>query len=85
MEHRDQHFIGSWGEFGPSLEDVVVLTSLLLFSEAHAITLTLDGEGQKRLDFLNKSISDSKYATNKATDFSCAKFFEEGEGRKSQY
>lgn len=47
-----------------------------LFSEAHAIRVTLDREEQKRLDFLKNSLSNSKYATSKVTYLSLVKFFE---------
>lgn len=33
-------FVASWAKFGPSLENVAMLTSLLLFGEAHAIVVT---------------------------------------------
>lgn len=62
-----------------------MLTLLLLFDEAHAIRVVLDGEDQKRLDFLNKSLSSSKYEANKETYLIWVKFFEEGEGMNSQY
>lgn len=55
MEHRD--------EFGPWLKDVAVLTSLLLFGEAHACEVALVGEDQK----LNNSLSSSKNPATKAT------------------
>lgn len=60
-------FLASWGEFGPSLEDVDMLTSLPLFNGAHATSIILEGEEQKRVDFFTKSFSMSKYSTNKAT------------------
>lgn len=61
------YFCGVLGGVNPSLEDVVVLTSLPLFDGAHAIGVTLEGEDQKRVNFLNKAFSDSRYAANKAT------------------
>lgn len=76
----------SWGEFSPPLEDVAMLTSLLLFGEAHAISLYPNGEDKKRIGFLTKSLSKSKYSTNKTTYLSWAKYFDEGEeGSNSRY
>lgn len=40
------------GELRLSLEDVAMLTSLLLFSEAHCTSLYAHGEDKKRTDFL---------------------------------
>lgn len=45
------------GRICASLEYVAVLTSLPLFGDAHATRVTLEGEDQKRLDFLNKALS----------------------------
>lgn len=42
--------------------------------------VNLEGEDKKKLDFLNKALSNSKYPANKATYLSWVKFFEEGEG-----
>lgn len=55
-----------------------MLTSLSLFGEAHAIDLTLNGEDQKRLSILNKSLSEPRYASNKSTHLSQAKFQKKG-------
>lgn len=54
---------------------MAILTSFLLFGDAHAIGVTLEGEDQKRVDILNKSLPNSRYAANKAT-YMWAKFFE---------
>lgn len=67
----------SWGEFGPLLEQAI-LTSLLLSEDAQPIRVTLEGEDWKRLHILSKPLSDSRYAANKTTYLSWAKFFEEG-------
>lgn len=45
-------FVASWGEFGPSLEDVARSTSLSMFDEAHGTSLYPDGEDKKRIDLL---------------------------------
>lgn len=46
--------MASWGEFGPSLDYMAMLTSLSLFNKAHAMGVTLDGEDRKRQDFFEK-------------------------------
>lgn len=61
--------MASRGEFGRSLEDVVVLTSLLLFDDAHIIRVTVDGEDQNKIDILNKSLSNSKYTDGRNRQF----------------
>lgn len=85
MEQKDPHLQASWGEFDPSLEDMIVLISVPLVGDSHAIGMTLKGDDQKRLPSLNKSLSDSMYASTKATYMSWAKFFEEDEGRNNRY
>lgn len=45
-------FVVAWGEFGPSLEDVAMLTSLAMFSEAKAASLYPNGEDKKRIEAL---------------------------------
>lgn len=40
-------FVASLGEFGPSLEDVAMLTSLPLFGEAHVNNLYPKGETRR--------------------------------------
>lgn len=41
-------FVASWGEFRPSIEDIVVLTSLPLFGDNHVIMMVLKGEDKKK-------------------------------------
>lgn len=72
--------MASWGNFGPSLEAVTVLTSLSFFGDANTIGVTLKEEDQKRVHFLNKSLSDSRNAANKATYLSWAMLFEMARG-----
>lgn len=58
----DTHtFVALWGKFGPSLQDVAMLTSLPLFGEAHATSLYPGEEDKKRIEFLIKSLLKSKY------------------------
>lgn len=45
-------FVAACGEFGPSMEDVAMLTSLSIFDEAHMACLYRDGENNKRIDAL---------------------------------
>lgn len=42
------------GEFGPTLEDVDVLTSLPMFGQSHATCIVLGGNDKEKLKFLNK-------------------------------
>lgn len=77
--------MATWGKFSLPLEDVTVLMSLSLFDEAYAIRVTLRGEDQKKVEFLTKSLSISKYSTNKATYLSWVKYFDNGEGKNSQF
>lgn len=67
VEYRDPHFRGVLGKFGLLLEDVATLTSWPLFIDTRAIGATLEWEDKKRLNFLNKALSDSRNSTNKAT------------------
>lgn len=78
-------FAASCGEFGPSLEDLAVLISLQLFGDAHAIGVILSADDQKRSEFLNKALSDSRYPSSKATYLSWVKLFEEGERRNKLF
>lgn len=77
MDYEDPHLCDVLGEFGPSLEDVTILNSLPLFRDAKPMGVTLREEDQKRLDFLNKALSDSRYFANKVTYLSLVKFSEE--------
>lgn len=73
--------MASWGGGGgvwPVIGGRGHVDLLPLFAEAHANCIILDGEDQKRVDFMIKSFSKSKYATNKATYLSWAKYFNEG-------
>lgn len=73
------------GEFSPSLEDLAILTSLLMCGEAHAASLYPDGEDKKRIEALQTSLSKSKYSTNKIAYLSWAKYFEEGDEMNNTY
>lgn len=52
-------FVVVWGQFRPTLEDMIVLTSLPIFGESRAIAnsgesaIKLDSEGEIRLVLLN--------------------------------
>lgn len=35
-------FLAAWGEFGPTLEDVIVLTGLTIFGDSKAIAMPDD-------------------------------------------
>lgn len=62
-----------------------MLTSLPLFDEAHSTRVTLSGIDRKRVEFLSKSLSSSKYSTNKATYLLWVKFFDEVARRNNQF
>lgn len=72
-------------ESAPRWEDVLMLMSLPLFSEAHAIRVTLSGDDQKRVEFLSKPLSSSKYLIIKAIYLSWVKFLDEGEERNRHF
>lgn len=67
------------------MEDIAMLMSLRLFGEAHTIGIILKEEDQKKVEYLTKSLSSSKYSTNKATYLSWVKYFDYGEGRDSKF
>lgn len=61
-------FKATWDEFCPTLEDVIVLTSLPVLGESRPIKMSedvnrvsLDAEGEKKLELLNRALIDSKY------------------------
>lgn len=55
--------------------------SLPFFGVAHATGGTLKEKDQKKVDYLTKSSSSSKYSTNKTTYLLWAKYFSEGDRR----
>lgn len=79
-------FMTVWGEVHLTLEDVVVLTGLPFFGETRTKILPedtteviLDEEGKRKLEALNKVLSDSK-SSNKSTYTSWAMHFTFGAG-----
>lgn len=52
-------FIVSWGEFTPTLEDVMELLQLLVFGDSDLAQFTLNSEEQKAYDYLEKVITNS--------------------------
>lgn len=60
-------FIAAWGEFGLTLEDVVVLAGLPVCGDSRAIVMPgdsstkLDEEGKIRLGLLNEALTESKH------------------------
>lgn len=81
MEHRITYFHRGMGWFRLTLGDVVILTSLPRFGEARRIPLpgdvekvALNEEGKRKLEDLNKALSESK-ALNKSTYSSWARYF----------
>lgn len=59
-------FVAVRGELSLSLKDVAKLTSLPSLGEDHATGITLKEEDQKKVDYVTKSLSSSKYATKNA-------------------
>lgn len=59
MSFRSLHVVQrptlSWRHGAISPEDMTILTLLSLFGEAHAVGVTLEGEDQRSVEFLNKS------------------------------
>lgn len=79
----------AWDKFGPTLEDVAVLTSLPIFGESRAIAMPgdsevqLDLESEIRLVLLNETLSDSKHK-GKTTYNILVSYFTEGPGTASE-
>lgn len=82
-------FVAAWGEFGPTLEDVVVLTGLPVFGEVQAINVAddssarLDVDGEIRLTLLNEALATSKHE-GKSTYSTWVSFFTNGPGIASE-
>lgn len=82
-------FVAAWGEFGPTLEDVVVLIGLPVFGEVEAIAISndssvkLDDEGEIRLSLLNEALVASKHK-GKSTYNSWVSFFTSGPGEANE-
>lgn len=75
-----------WGEFRPSLEDVVMLASLSMCDEARVANFNLSkGEDMKRFRALTSFLSKSKYLRNKGTYLLWVKYFTGGAGRSSPH
>lgn len=69
---KNHTFIAIWGEFGPTLKDVVALTWLPMFGEVKVIEIPRDSEeivlddtDKKKLEALKKALSESK-SSNKS-------------------
>lgn len=81
-------FVTAWGEFCPTLEDVVVLTGFPLLGEAKAVVLPENSEGmmddgdEARLIVLNEALTDSK-AKGKSTYSSWVTYFTTGKEDRS--
>lgn len=77
-------FVAAWGEFCPSLEGVVKLTSLPMFGTYHVVD-ALDDEGEKLVEDLHDAMSRAKYTSNKGTYPSWLKYFKDGAGQNSVF
>lgn len=64
-------FVTSWEEFGPTLEDIVALTSLPIFGDAQVVHFKLsDKDNKERYNALMSFLQKTKYgASKKATYF----------------
>lgn len=49
-------FMAAWGEFVPSLEDVVVIARLPVFEDRKAMVVVLKGEDKEMLQFLTSAL-----------------------------
>lgn len=79
-------FITLWGEFGVTLEDVSMLTSLPDFGEAQIGNPRVSkGENKERFDALMSFLTKFKYGTNKSTNLLWTRYFVEGNGKNSPY
>lgn len=82
-------FVAAWGEFGPTLEDVVVLMGLPVFGEVQAVSIaddssvSLDVDGEIRLTLLNEALVASKHK-GKSTYSTWVGFFTNGPGVASE-
>lgn len=56
--------MASLSEFGPSLEDVVILSSLPLFEDTHGVGMVLQVEDKEKLNSFDEALSDSRYSIN---------------------
>lgn len=80
-------FVTAWGEFGPTLEDVAVLTSLPIFGDTQVAHFKLtEKENKDRHEALTSFLQKTKYgAAKKATFLTWATYFVEGPGNKSAH
>lgn len=79
--NKSHMFIAAWGEFGPTLEDVVVLTGLPVFGDSKAMpgdsSAKMDEEGEIRLGLLNEALTTSNHKGKSAYN-SWVSFFTDG-------
>lgn len=82
-----QTFVASWGEFAPTLEDVVALTSLPLFGDAQIARFKLtDKDNKARHDALMQFLRKTKYGTSKkSTYLTWTCYFVDGAGKDSPF
>lgn len=52
--------IATWGEFGPTREDIVALTCLPIFGEANTIKVVLDETEYKKLEAMKNALCEPK-------------------------
>lgn len=59
--------------------------SLPLFGDTHVIGVVLEGVDKKKLDFLNKVLSDSRYFANKATNLFWTKYSRKAKAKTAKF
>lgn len=47
VEFKESHFIASWREFRPTLEDIVSLTTLSLYVERKPVSIVLEEDYER--------------------------------------
>lgn len=63
-------FVASWGEFGPTVEDVATLTSLPLFGDAQVAHFKpTDKDSKARHDALTQFLQKTKYGASKKSTY----------------
>lgn len=70
--------IAAWGEFSPTLDNIVVLTMLPLYIKKNAMGMTLGENGTEKLEYRKFSLTRVK-SSGKATYTSWICFFDEKE------
>lgn len=74
-------FFVAWGEFGPTLEDVLNLMALPLHGVTYTMGLTFEGDNEDKLQRFTVAIGPSKVmSSNKSMYLLWIHYFDEGDG-----